>query len=88
MKRLFITLLVYLLTNGYQLKSQTSYSVDKWMEYLEQLALETDDEARIEALYADLSQLSEHRIGRAAASIAIPVGRADKQPPELPYPIR
>lgn len=59
MKRLFITLLVYLLTNGYQLKSQTSYSVDKWMEYLEQLALETDDEARIEALYADLSQLSE-----------------------------
>ena len=32
MKRMFINLLVYLLISSYQLKSQTLYSVDKWME--------------------------------------------------------
>lgn len=60
MKRLFITLLVYLLINGYNLNSQNIYSVDKWMEYIEELATETEDEERIESLYADLSYLTEH----------------------------
>lgn len=60
MKRLFITLLVYLLINSYYLKSQTLISVDKWMEYVEDMRQETDDESRIETLYADLSYLSEH----------------------------
>lgn len=60
MKRLFITLLVYLLINSYNINSQTINSVDKWMEYMEELASETEDEARIETLYADLSYLTEH----------------------------
>lgn len=60
MKRLFITMLVVVLTNCYQLKSQSIPSVDKWMEYVEDLASETEDEGRIEALYADLSYLTEH----------------------------
>ena len=45
MKRMFINLLVYLLISSYQLKSQTLYSVDKWMEYIEEMASETEDEA-------------------------------------------
>ena len=60
MKRMFINLLVYLLISSYQLKSQTLYSVDKWMEYIEEMASETEDEERIEALYTDLSYLIEH----------------------------
>ena len=60
MKRLWITLLVYLLINSYNLNSQNIYSVDKWMEYMEELASETEDEARIENLYTDLSYLTEH----------------------------
>lgn len=60
MKRMFINLLACMLIGGYQLKSQTLYSVDKWMEYLEEMASETEDEERIEALYADLSYLVEH----------------------------
>ena len=58
MKRMFINLLVYLLISSYQLKSQTLYSVDKWMEYIEEMASETEDEERIEALYTDLSYLT------------------------------
>ena len=60
MKRMFINLLVYLLISSYQLKSQTLYSVDKWMEYIEEMASETEDEERIEALYTDFSYLVEH----------------------------
>ena len=60
MKRLWITLLVYLLINSYNLNSQNIYSVDKWMEYMQELASETEDEARIENLYTDLSYLVEH----------------------------
>ncbi|MCD7852064.1 MAG: helix-hairpin-helix domain-containing protein [Parabacteroides sp.] len=60
MKRLFINLLVCLFINSYQLKSQTLPSVDKWMEYIEEIASETEDEARIETLYTDLSYLAEH----------------------------
>ena len=60
MKRLLTTLLVYLFINSYNLNSQTIYSVDKWMEYIEEMASETEDEAQIENLYSDLSYLSEH----------------------------
>lgn len=60
MKRLFINLLVCLFINSYQLRSQTLPSVDKWMEYIEEMASETEDEARIEILYTDLSYLAEH----------------------------
>ena len=60
MKRLFITLLVFLLINSYQLKSQINPSVDKWMEYVDEMAQETEDTEHIKTLYADLSYLSEH----------------------------
>lgn len=60
MKKLFITLLVYLLINSYNIVAQNIYSVDKWMEYIEEMASETEDEARIENLYSDLSYLAEH----------------------------
>lgn len=60
MKRLFINLLVCLLINSYQLKSQTVHTVDKWMEYIEEMASETEDDTRIETLYSDLSYLAEH----------------------------
>ena len=60
MKRLFIILLVFLLINSYQLKSQINPSVDKWMEYVDEMAQETEDTEHIKTLYADLSYLSEH----------------------------
>lgn len=60
MKKSFITLLVYMLINSYNINSQNIYSVDKWMEYIEEMASETDDDARIENLYSDLSYLVEH----------------------------
>ena len=60
MKRLFIILSIILLINSYYANSQIEYSVDKWMEYVEELALETEDTERIESLYADLSYLTEH----------------------------
>lgn len=60
MKRLFITLLVLLFINCYQPKCQTSPSVDNWMDYITEMASETEDEARLETLYADLSYLAEH----------------------------
>ena len=47
MKKSFITLLVYMLINSYNINSQNIYSVDKWMEYIEEMASETDDDARI-----------------------------------------
>ena len=42
MKRLFIILSIILLINSYYANSQIEYSVDKWMEYVEELALETE----------------------------------------------
>ena len=60
MKRLFIILSIILLINSYYANSQIEYSVDKWMEYIEEMASETEDEERIEALYTDLSYLTEH----------------------------
>ena len=60
MKRLFIILSIILLINSYYANSQIEYSVDKWMEYIEEMASETEDEERIEALYTDLSYLIEH----------------------------
>lgn len=60
MKRLFITMFVSLFISSYYLKSQTQFSVDKWMEYINEMAAETQDEEALETLYADLSYLSEH----------------------------
>lgn len=60
MKKLFIILWIYLLINSYHVSSQNIHSVDKWMEYMEEMASGTDNQERAEAFYADLSYLSEH----------------------------
>ena len=53
-------MLVCLLINCYHINSQTIQSVDKWMEYVEEMASEIEDEAYITSIYADLSYLVEH----------------------------
>jgi hypothetical protein len=60
MNRLSVFLFIYLLISCYQIKSQSVFSVDKWMEYVEEWAAEIEDEERIEALYNELSYRSEH----------------------------
>lgn len=60
MKRLFTYLSIILLINSYNVVAQDSPSVDKWMEYVDELADETEDLERIETLYSELSYLSDH----------------------------
>ena len=61
MRILLITLFITLLISCYDAMSQTIDPVDKWMEYIEELAegLEENEE-RMETLFADLSFLAEH----------------------------
>lgn len=49
-----------LFINSYLLKAQQSNTVDKWMEYVGELASQTDNTEQMETLYNDLSYLSEH----------------------------
>lgn len=60
MKRLLTILFLILFINSYDIESQVSFSVDKWREYVDELAGDTEDEARIETLYAELSYRTEH----------------------------
>ena len=60
MKQMFISLSIILFINGYKANSQQVVLVDKWVEYVEEMALETEDEEQIESLYADLSYRAEH----------------------------
>ena len=60
MKQMFISLSIILFINGYKANSQQVVSVDKWVEYVEEMALETENEEQIESLYADLSYRAEH----------------------------
>jgi hypothetical protein len=60
MNRLPLFLLICLLISCYQLNAQITFSVDKWMEYVEEMASETEDEESLESLYTELSYLSEH----------------------------
>ena len=57
---MFISLSIILFINGYKANSQQVVSVDKWVEYVEEMALETENEEQIESLYADLSYRAEH----------------------------
>ncbi|MDR1644442.1 MAG: helix-hairpin-helix domain-containing protein [Tannerellaceae bacterium] len=60
MNRFCVFLLIYLLINSYQTEAQHLFSADKWMEYVEEMASEMEDEERAESLYTELSYLSEH----------------------------
>lgn len=60
MYRIIITVCVLLNMHISILHSQNTFSSDKWMDYVEELAQEAEDTERIETLYADLSYLVEH----------------------------
>lgn len=60
MKKQLIILLITVFISGYNAYSQESVSVDKWKEYIEELAEESANENQLETLYAELSYLSEH----------------------------
>ncbi len=60
MERLFIIVLISLLITSYDAKSQINTSVDNWMDYVESMAGDTDDQERIETLFTELSYLAEH----------------------------
>ena len=82
MKRLFIILSIILLITSYYANSQIEYSVDKWMEYVEELALETEDTERIESLYADLSYLTEHPFDlNAVTDLFYPIAKLSSSSP-------
>ncbi len=58
---LLITWLIIMLINCYNVYSQEIISVDKWMDYVEELAEESEEDTEsIEKLYNDLSYLSEN----------------------------
>jgi len=58
MKKL-ISLLITLLIHCYIINAQENISVDKWIDYLNEMSEELDAE-KMESLYNDLSYLSEH----------------------------
>ncbi len=60
MKRLFIFLFINVLISISQLSAQSFRSIDDWMEYWKETTSETEDVERMEALYTELSYLSEH----------------------------
>jgi hypothetical protein len=53
-------LLTTLFISSYNAECQEGTTPGKWMEYIEKLAEETDDDEQVETLYAELSYLSEH----------------------------
>lgn len=60
MKRWLIILCITLFINSYFIESQNSYPVDKWVDYIQERVDEEADEAKIEALYAELSYRADH----------------------------
>lgn len=60
MKKQLIILLITVFISHYNVYSQESVSVDKWKEYIEELAEESANENQLETLYTELSYLSEH----------------------------
>lgn len=60
MKNRLIYLFICTFINCYTINSQLINNFDNWVDYLKEMASETENEEQIEALYADLSYLSEH----------------------------
>jgi len=60
MKNRLIYLFICTFINCYTINSQLINNVDNWVDYLKEMASETENEEQIEALYADLSYLSDH----------------------------
>ena len=74
MKKQLIILLITVFISRYNAYSQESVSVDKWKEYIEDLAEESANESQLEALYTELSYLSEHPmdLNQVTAPFAVP----------------
>lgn len=77
MKRRCIIWWITLFINSYLIKAQEITPVDKWMEYIEDLAVETENTEQIETLYNELSYLSEHPFNLNTAT--------EKQLRKLPF---
>lgn len=77
MKQRLINLLIILLITCYQAIGQTIQPVDKWMEYIESLAEELEEPEQIEALYTDLSNLTQQPFDLNTAT--------DEQLKQLPF---
>jgi hypothetical protein len=63
MKKSFINYLLLLITmfiNSYELKGQLVFSPDKWVEYIEDMAIENENTEDVENLYNELSYLKDH----------------------------
>lgn len=60
MRRLFVALLINMLAGCGISEAQMLHTVDKWVEYIEQLTPDEENSGRIEALYDELSYLAEH----------------------------
>ena len=63
MKRLLVTcsfLFIYCLITCYNAVAQISFTVDKWKEYIDNLAVEEVNQESLEYLYEELSHLSEN----------------------------
>ena len=60
MNKLFIKLLILLLITSYKANSQTIVPVDNWMDYLESMATDTENQQQAETLFTELSYLTEH----------------------------
>ena len=60
MKNTLLLMLITLFISQYVAYSQAVYSVDTWMDYLEQLHEEGNDDERMASLFSDLSYLNEH----------------------------
>ncbi|MDH6356198.1 helix-hairpin-helix domain-containing protein [Parabacteroides sp. PF5-9] len=60
MKRYYSILFINLLITCYFIHAQTYLSVDKWMEFIDELAEETGDTERAALLFTELSYLRDH----------------------------
>ena len=69
MKKLSITLLITLFINSYIANSQQSIAVDKWMDYVDQWAEQSDNTSQAQTLFDDLSYLVEHPININTADV-------------------
>ena len=69
MKKLSITILTTLFINSYIAYSQQSIAVDKWMEYVDQWAEQSDNTMQAQTLFDDLSYLVAHPININTADV-------------------
>lgn len=55
-----LLLLIIMFINCYKLEGQYVFSPDKWMEYIEEISIESENTEEVENLYNELSYLADH----------------------------